>query len=65
MTALEDKVRQALQAKAGQVPFDVPPPLRLPARRRRFFFSGPRRRPEQGSARPGAAGWRRWLRRCW
>jgi hypothetical protein len=37
MTALEDKVRQALRAKAGQVPFDVPPPLRLPARRRRFF----------------------------
>lgn len=37
MTPLEDKVRQALQAKAGQVPFDVPPPLRLPARRRRFF----------------------------
>ena len=37
MTPLEDKVRQAFQAKAGQVRYDVAPPLRLPARRRRFF----------------------------
>jgi len=36
MTPLEDKVRQAFQAKAGQVRYDVAPPLRLPARRRRF-----------------------------
>ena len=64
MTALEDKVRQALQAKAGQVPFDVPPPLRLPARRRRFFL-WPTAAARAGERRPGAAGWRRWLRRCW
>jgi hypothetical protein len=37
MTPLEDKVRKAFQAKADQVPADVVPSLRLPARRRRFF----------------------------
>jgi hypothetical protein len=56
MTALEDKVRQALQAKAGQVRYDVAPPLRLPARRRRFFSLA-----YGGGQRTGAPARRGWL----
>jgi hypothetical protein len=56
MTPLEDKVRQAFQAKASQVPFDVPPPLRLPARRRRFFSLA-----HGGDQRTGAPARRGWL----
>jgi hypothetical protein len=37
MTPLEDKVRHALAGKAREFPPDGVPPLRLPARRRRFF----------------------------
>jgi hypothetical protein len=37
MTPLEDRVRHALAAKAREFPPDAVPPLRLPARRRRFF----------------------------
>ncbi len=37
MTPLEDRVRQALAGKAREFPPDAVPPLRLPARRRRFF----------------------------
>src|ERR1700722_1166297 len=37
MTPLEDRVRQALEGKAREFPPDAVPPLRLPARRRRFF----------------------------
>jgi hypothetical protein len=37
MTPLEDRVRQALAGKACEFPPDAVPPLRLPARRRRFF----------------------------
>jgi hypothetical protein len=36
MTPLEDRLRRAIRAKAGQVPPEAVPPLRLPARRRRF-----------------------------
>ena len=64
MTPLEDKVRQAFQAKAGQVRYDVAPPLRLPARRRRFFL-WPTAAARAEERRPGAAGWPRWLRRYW
>jgi hypothetical protein len=37
MTPLEDRVREALAGKAREFPPDAVPPLRLPARRRRFF----------------------------
>ena len=56
MTPLEDKVRRAIHAKAGEVPSDAVPPLRLPARRRRFFplaYGGGRRMGAAG----GGAGW--------
>jgi hypothetical protein len=56
MTPLEDKVRQAFQAKAGQVRYDVAPPLRLPARRRRFFSLA-----HGGGQSRGAPGRRGWL----
>ena len=56
MTPLEDKVRKAFQAKADQVPIDVVPPLRLPARRRRFFPLA-----YGGGQRMGAPARRRWL----
>jgi hypothetical protein len=56
MTPLEDKVRQAFQAKAGQVRYDVAPPLRLPARRRRFFSLA-----HGGGQSGGASARRGWL----
>jgi hypothetical protein len=56
MTPLEDKVRKAFQAKADQVPVDVVPPLRLPARRRRFFSLA-----YGGGQRTGAPARRGWL----
>lgn len=56
MTPLEDEVRKAFQAKADQVPIDVVPPLRLPARRRRFFPLT-----YGGGQRMGAPARRRWL----
>jgi hypothetical protein len=56
MTPLEDKVRKAFQAKADQVPIDVVPPLRLPARRRRFFPLA-----YGGGQRMGAPARRGWL----
>jgi hypothetical protein len=56
MTPLEDRVRRAIGDKAGEVPSDAVPPLRLPARRRRSFSLTYR-----GGGRTGAAGWRGWL----
>ncbi len=56
MTPLEDKVRKAFRDKAGQVPGDVVPPLRLPARRRRFFPLA-----YGGGQRLGAPARRGWL----
>jgi hypothetical protein len=59
MTPLEDTVRRAIHAKAGEVPSDAVPPLRLPARRRRSFSLT-----YWGGGRTGAAarwGWRGWL----
>jgi len=59
MTPLEDRVRRAIRDKAGEVPSDAVPPLRLPARRRRSFSLTYR-----GGGRMGAAarwGWRGWL----
>jgi hypothetical protein len=56
MTPLEDRVRRAIGDKAGEVPSDAVPPLRLPARRRRSFSLT-----HWGGGRTGAAGWRGWL----
>lgn len=56
MTRLEDKLRRAIQAKAGQVSSDAVPPLRLPARRRRSFSLA-----HGGGERMGAPAWRRWF----
>ena len=59
MTPLEDRVRRAIRDKAGEVPSDAVPPLRLPARRRRSFSLT-----YWGGGRTGAAGrrgWRGWL----
>ena len=59
MTPLEDRVRRAIGDKAGEVPSDAVPPLRLPAGRRRSFSLTYR-----GGGRIGAAarwGWRGWL----
>ena len=56
MSPLEDKVRKAFQDKAGQVPADAAPPLRLPARRRRFFSLA-----YGGGQRMGASARRGWL----
>ena len=38
MTSLEEVIREALGAKADEIPPDTVPPLRLPARRRRSLF---------------------------
>jgi hypothetical protein len=57
MTPLEDRVRQAIHTKAGEVPPGLVPPLRLPARRRRSLSPAYR-----GSGRTGAPARRRgWL----
>ena len=59
MTPLEDRLRRAIRDKAGEVPSDAVPPLRLPARYRRSFSLTYR-----GGGRTGAAGrrgWRGWL----
>lgn len=59
MTPLEDRVREAIRAKAAEVPPDAVPPLRLPGRRRSFFSlahggrereGGPAGRPRAGRA---------------
>ena len=57
MTPLEDRVRQALAGKARELPPGTVPPLRLPARRRRFFslaYGGGERKEAPGSR----GGWR-------
>jgi hypothetical protein len=58
MTPLEDRIRQALRGEAGDIPPGTAPPLRLPARRRRFFalaYGGGE------SKEAPAAAWRGWL----
>jgi hypothetical protein len=56
MTPLTDRVRTAIQAKAGEVPPEAVPPLRLPARGRRFPSLVRR-----GGGSPGARARWRWL----
>jgi hypothetical protein len=58
MTPLEGKIRQALREEAGDIQAGTTPPLRLPARRRRFFsltYGGGERKEAP------AAAWRGWL----
>ena len=57
-TPLEDRVRDAIRAKAAEVPPDAVPPLRLPARRRSSFSltHGGRERPGGPAARARAGG---------
>jgi hypothetical protein len=58
VTPLEDRIRQALRGEAGDIPPGTAPPLRLPARRRRFFalaYGGGE------SKEAPAAAWRGWL----
>jgi hypothetical protein len=59
MTSVEDKLRAAIRAKVREIETDSPPPLRLPARRRRSVFlaygGGEKGRTPLGTA------WRRWL----
>jgi hypothetical protein len=58
VTPLEDRIRHALRGEAGDIPPGTAPPLRLPARRRRFFalaYGG-------GESKEAPAGaWRGWL----
>jgi hypothetical protein len=56
MTPLADRVRAAMQAKATEVPPEAVPPLRLPARGRRFFSPA-----RGGGGSTGAPARRRWL----
>jgi hypothetical protein len=54
MTPLEDKLREAIRAKAGEVPPDAVPPLRLPDRRLRSFsltYGGGERKGDRKSTR--------------
>jgi hypothetical protein len=65
MTPLEDRVRDAIAAKAAEVPPDAVPPLRLPDRRRSSFsrtHGGGQR--EAGLAERARAG-RAWAGRPW
>jgi hypothetical protein len=58
MTPLEDRIRRALRGEAGDIPPGTAPPLRLPARRRRFLslaYGGGERQEAP------AAAWRGWL----
>ena len=65
MTPLEDRVRDAIRAKAAEVPPDAVPPLRLPGRRRSSFSltQGGRKRagglaePARGPGGPGPRPW--------
>ncbi|HUA29454.1 MAG TPA: hypothetical protein VMC03_11270 [Streptosporangiaceae bacterium] len=56
MTPLEEKLRRAIQAKAGQVPPEAVPPLRLSAHRRRSSSLA-----HGGGERSGASAMRGWL----
>ncbi len=56
MTPLEEKLRRAIQAKAGQVPPEAVPPLRLSVRRRRSSSLA-----HGGGQRSGAPTRRGWL----
>ena len=76
MTPLEDRVRDAIRAKAAEVPPDAVPPLRLPRRRSSFSLThGGRERPGGPAARaragrpgprpsPPPPGWRPSWRWC-
>jgi hypothetical protein len=59
MTSVEDKLRAAIRAKVREIEADVPPPLRLPVRRRRSAFLAYGGGEKDGA--PLQRAWRRWL----
>ncbi|HEX3389308.1 MAG TPA: hypothetical protein VHT94_09750 [Streptosporangiaceae bacterium] len=59
MTPLEGRVRDAIRAKAAEVPPDAVPPLRLPDRRSSFSLT------HGGREREGGPAERAWARRTW
>jgi hypothetical protein len=64
MTPLEDRVRDAIRARAAEVPPDAVPPLRLPGRRRSFFSLTYGGRERGGPAERAWTG-RAWAGRAW
>jgi hypothetical protein len=60
MTPLEDRVRDAIAAKAAEVPPDAVPPLRLPAHRRSSFSLTHGGRERQGGLAERARAARAW-----
>jgi hypothetical protein len=61
MTPLEDRVRDAIRAKAAEVPPDAVPPLRLPARRRSSFSLAHGGREREGGLAGRARAGRAWV----
>lgn len=59
MTSVEDKLRAAIRAKVREIETDAPPPLCLPARRRRSVFLAYGGGEKDGA--PLQRAWRRWL----
>jgi mannan endo-1,4-beta-mannosidase len=59
MTSVEDRIRAAIRAKVREIETGVPPPLRLPARRRRSVFLAYGGGEKDGA--PLQRAWRRWL----
>ncbi len=59
MTSVEDRLRAAIRAKVREIQTDAPPPLRLPARRRRSAFLAYGGGEKDGTPRQRA--WLRWL----
>ena len=60
MTPLEDRVRDAIRARAAEVPPDAVPPLRLPARRRSSFSLTRGGREREGGPAERARAGRAW-----
>jgi hypothetical protein len=65
MTPLEDRVRDAIRARAAEVPPDAVPPLRLPGRRRSFFSLTHGGREREGGPAERAWTGRAWAGRAW
>jgi hypothetical protein len=64
-TPLEDRVRDAIRAKAAEVPPDAVPPLRLPARRRSSFSLAHGGREREGGLAGRARAGHPWAGRAW
>jgi mannan endo-1,4-beta-mannosidase len=59
MTSVEEKLRAAIRARVREIEADAPPPLRLPARRRRSVFLAYGGGEKDGA--PLQRAWRRWI----